>query len=116
MPWVTITTISVSRLAGPQVDELGLQPGSGQGVEGAERLVEQERPGFDRERPGHGARAAACRPTPGAGCLSRCVPQADAGEVALDGRVDLLAATSPAGPSAPRPATLRTRLSRGSSE
>ena len=54
MPWVTIRTVSVSLSLLPQVDELLLQPGPGERVEGAEGLVEQQHPGLDGEGPGDG--------------------------------------------------------------
>ena len=67
-------------LALPQLDELGLEPGPGQGVEGAERLVEQQHPGLDREGPRHG-RALLHAAGHLVGSLVAGVPQADRGEV-----------------------------------
>ena len=50
MLWVTITIVVAGPLPEPQ--QLEVEPLAGQRVERAERLVEQQHLGLERERPG----------------------------------------------------------------
>jgi hypothetical protein len=85
-------------LAAPELDELRLEAGPGEGVEGTERLVEQEDPRADGEGPGdrcplgHAARHLVRS-------LVAMGPEADSGEVALGHLVaPRLRPVAPSGP------------------
>ena len=82
MPWVTMTTISVSDSLRHRSMSCGLEAGPGEGVERPERLVEEQRPRLDRERPGHGGALLHAARHLGR-LLVLVLPEPDGGEVPL---------------------------------